>query len=52
MNLIENPVVRDAVKKIIIALLLAALSILGYDKMVVEPEQRALRAKLQADAAR
>jgi len=36
----RHPKVRDAVREILIALLLALLSILSYDRLVAEPRMR------------
>jgi hypothetical protein len=35
-----SPELRNALKKVLIALLLAILSILGYEKAVIEPMMR------------
>ena len=39
----KDPAVLDALRQILIAILVAVLSILGYDKRVAEPLRRRLK---------
>lgn len=44
----RRPEVQEALRQVFVALLLAALTVLGYDRAVAEPRLKALSAQVQA----
>jgi predicted type IV restriction endonuclease len=45
MRFWDDPAVREVVRQVFIALLLALLSVLGYDAAIAKPRIRRLRAQ-------